>query len=282
MNVFLSIKNKKHENKYYESMDHYTAQSLYTQALLGVLALIFIPFVQYETIKKSNFNPSAIAYGVSKCVFFLALVITGLSARLFWKRLQKYHRAARWGLDLLNLLLAAYLCWTYSKDRLQNTLISGWWNAFIVMTVFISISRWYLKIIAYSSVVAVAFTVQYMEIHATRILLTMACILIYFALSTYFLHRYEISRFLEKQKLYEETKTFKQILDLTTDGIMIYSLKEELMYKNWEDQRYSWWNEQESTGQNLRSIKIDQKKSILNVTCASQTTNPINTVKKIF
>lgn len=278
MNIFLSIKNKKHENKYYESMDYYTAQSLYTQALLGASALIFIPIVQYDIMKASKFNPSAIAYGVFKCVFFLVLVITGLSARLFWKRLQKYHRAARWGLDLLNMSFAAFLCWTYSKDRLANTLVSGWWNGLIAMTVFLSVSRWYLKIIAYSTVVTVAFTFQYLENRTAKIPLTMACIILYFALSTYFLHRYEISRFLEKQKLFEESETFKQMLDLTTDGIIITSLQEEMMYKNWDDQRYVWWNEKESSEQNMRDIKVDHKKSVFNLSSLTLPTNVISTV----
>lgn len=260
-------------------MDYYTAQSLYTQALLGATALIFIPIVQYELIKTSEFKASAIAYGVMKCLFFLVLVIAGLSARLLWKRLQKYHRAARWGLDLFNLLLASYLSWNFTRARLQNNLVSGWWNGLISMTVVTSISRWYLKIIAYAAIVAVAFTYQFLgDLNSPKIPLTMINIILYFALSTYFLHRFEISRFLEKQNLLEEAQAFKQMLDLTTDGIIIYSLKEELMYKNWDDQRYAWWNEKETTEYNLNNIKIDQKKSVLNITSASLSTNAINTV----
>lgn len=278
MNIFLSIKNKKHGCKYYESMEYYTAQSLYVQVIMGASSIIFILYNQISLMVQPVATQATMNSGISRIVFFFLLLMMGLIARLLRNKLQKYHKISRLGLDIINIGFSGYMTWIISQNTSKPYYI-GWWDCLVALSIVACISRWYLKILAFFTMILMAFL---NDPGSIRMMLILAAILIYYAFSTYFLQRYEISQFLEKQKLYEETQTFKQMLDLTTDGIIIYSFKEEMMYKNWEDQRYSWWSEKQNPEQNLMNIKIEKRKNIFDFTIFTTSPDTLNTVRSYY
>ena len=265
------MKNTKKTLGYNENIDDYTAKMFHTHTFLGLAAIPFTPFTQYEFIKDSNFTNLSIAVGVLWCVFFWVLLIIGLVVRRLSKRLEKHPKTARWCLDLINTSIAGYLAWSSWHKSIGATnpkvgFISGWWNSLVALAVLNTISRWYLKILAYGTVVFCMFFKTFADTERLRVLFTLFEVMIYFMLSNFLSYRDSKKKFLEKQKLYEETQIFKEILDLTTDGILIYGLREGLMYRNWEKKKYKWWNEDQPINGNLKKIKIDVKNSNGNLT----------------
>lgn len=267
MNVLLQIKNKKHEAKFNENIGAYTNQTLHNHVILGIAALPFIPYNQIMLMKESGYAAKEITTGVIWISFFLVLLVIGLSVRKLPKRFQNHHSKIRLCLEILYTLISGYLAWnSYERAHMGNSIemrfISGWWNCFITMVIFEIITTWGLKIMCYFVVILVVFVTIHLETGNQRALYLMLPMLIYLTASTYFNHREGIRRFIEKLKIQEETQAFKAILDQTTDGILIYGLKEGPMYRNWEKKRYTWWDEEISVEDNLKDIRIEQKKML--------------------
>ena len=265
------MKKKKPANTHYESMDDYTARLFHTHTILGMAAIPFTPYTQYETIKEANFSTQSIVLGFVWFGFFWALLFMGIIARRMRKRLERQPKAARWCLDIITMLLSGILIWNMTHkskshdDDTQIRFVTGWWNGLVTLSVLSTISRWYLRALSYAGVVAGITITAFLDTDRIRALFILIQIMIYFVLSNFLSERGSRKKFLEKQKLYEETQVFKEILDQTTDGILIYGLQEGLMYRNWENNKYKWWKEDQTIDQNLKKIKMDQKKSDINL-----------------
>ena len=257
--------------EYNENMDDYTARMFHRHAILGLATLPFSPFNHYEAIKEANFSTRSIVYGVLWCSFFWVLLIMGIVARRFTKKFEKHPKIWRWVLDIMTTLLAGFLIWSMTQKSRPNDIPQtkqaiGWWISLIALSVFNTISRWYLRTLAYIAVVATMTINAYLETGKLRMLFLFIQMTIYYVFSNFLSHRDSKKKFLEKQKLHEETQIFKEILDQTTDGILIYGLQEGLMYRNWEKNKYKWWREDQAIDGNFKEIKIDQKKSSGNLT----------------
>lgn len=81
-------------------------------------------------------------------------------------------------------------------------------------------------------------------------------------LITYFNEKDRRKYFIEKQQLYEETKVYKEIFDLTSDGVIIYGLQEGTLYRNWSNEKHRWWDIDESIEQNFEKISLKGYKKI--------------------
>ena len=255
---------------YNENMDDYTARIFHSHAILAVAAIPFSFYIHYDGIREANFAPRSIINGVLWCSFFWVLLIMGIVARRFTKKFEKHPRFWRWALDLMTTSLAGFLIWSVALNVGKSVnpyarYVTGWWSSLMCLSIFSTISRWYLRTMAYTSVVAIVVIYAYIETGKLRVLFILFQVLIYFVLSNFLSDRNSKRKFMEKQKLYEETQVFKEILDQTTDGILIYGLKEGLMYRNWETNKYKWWKEGHTLDENLKMIKVDQKKSTGNL-----------------
>ena len=260
------MKHKKPAAEYNENIEDYTARIFHTHAILGLAALPFTPYNQYEIMKQSNFSANSIIHGVGWNLFFLILFIMGICARKFKKRFERHPKISRWCFDIMTTCLAGYLSWasiekSEAPGDSQIKFIGGWWISMITLSLLNTISRWYLRTLAYAAIVLNITIKAYAELCQLRLILILVEIMIYFLLSNYLSEKDSKKKFMEKQKLYEETQVFKDILDQTTDGILIYGLQEDLIYRNWENNKYKWWKEGQALDENLKQIKIDQKKS---------------------
>ena len=265
MSSLFQIKQKNRATGFNENMEDYTAKMFHTHAILGLAAIPFTPYNQYEVIK-DNYSTLAVVLGVAWCLLFWTLLILGTIARRLTKRFEKHPKAARWCLDILTTLLGVFLLWTTlqkskTSDNSQIRYVTGWWNSLVTLSVLNTISRWYLRTFAYATIVSSMAIKTYLDTDKIRPLFILVEIMVYFVLSNFLSYRDSKKKFLEKQKLYEETRIFKEILDQTTDGILIYGLQEGLMYRNWEQKKYQWWKEDQTIDGNLKQIKIDLKKS---------------------
>lgn len=267
MNVFLSIKNKQHKKKYNDNSDDYTTQSLHKHVILGISILPLSAINQYLLIQHADYSTEQIVFAVTWILLFIILLLVGLLVSPLQKRLKKRRSLVRFCLDIFYTSLAAFLAYLMYKralivDHLEIKFATGWFGCQITIAIFEIISRWYLKLISTLAVVCFIFCSVYKDTREIRMIITLIQLVIYYVLSIYFTHRDTIKRFLEKQKTYDEAQIFKEILDQTTDGILIYGLQEGKMYRNWEDKKkYSWWNEQQSVEENLKAIKVEQKKT---------------------
>lgn len=270
MNVCLGIKNKKHEKIYNDHLiDSHTNPSIHRHVILGISVLPLTTYNQYLSILDRGRTADQIVTSVVWIFLLFLLLVVGLVVMRLNKRLQKRRREVRFCLDIFYTLISGYLAWVLVKraqapDHLEVKFGIGWYTCFITVAIIESISRWYLKVLSYLAIICTLYIKVYVDTRQMSMILAWLQLLIYLTLSTYFSHRDAVKRFIEKQKMYEETQTFRDIFDQTTDGILIYGLKEGEISRNWKNKKqYHWWNEQLSVEENLKAIKVEQKKMLV-------------------
>ena len=263
MNIFLSIKNKKHRDK----IAAYMTPSLHNHVILGIAILPMALYMNVKNWQRANGAIEKILIGVFWWTFLLLLFLGGFLATYLYKRFKKHENRVKLCLDIFYTASSGFLAWQMitRAPRYTNSELgfkSGWLASVICVAVFEVISRLYLKLIANLILICCLFIKIYFDTHDLPVVFNIVQTGLFYCLSIYFTHRDTIKRFLEKQKIHEETEIFKEVLDQTTEGILIYGLKEGEMYRNWKSKKKNWWNEQLSVTENFKAIIVEQKKTL--------------------
>lgn len=266
MNFFLEYKNKQYDSKYHGNLDSYTAHMIFTHMILGIAALPIVPISQFVVLSEITELSTRIANGIKWISFFILLFVLGLLARTFRSKLARYQRKVRWALDLFYTALSAYmviLFWDGITGHAASgtQYLIGWWHCLICYTTLSVISRWYLKAAAFVMIVGRLTIGHYLNTGSMFSIMVMIEIIAFLLLNAYFYERDEKKRFIEKQKLSEESQIFREILDHATQGIIICDLQGGIQFRNWAHGKYSWWNEESSLTGNFDQIFVEQQRN---------------------
>lgn len=266
MDYFLNFKNKKYESLYYDSIDPYLAKIIKSNLVILIVVVPFLPYTQSLRFRNPNISTSqSIQRTLTTCILYCLLALLVLFIIKTRSSLKKHHKITRWSFDLFFNLIAGYYAfqfWENNKDG-DDAIFQyfvGWWQSTIAFALLSPLSRWYLKLGAYLTFILRIGVGAYLSTHSTVILIRMIQILLLKVLLTYLNERDDRKFFLEKQFLYEETKVYKDIFDLTSDGVIIYGLKEGLLFRNGSHQNYRWWQEDQSLEQNFAQVQLKSYK----------------------
>lgn len=267
MNVFLKFNNKKHESDYYSNLDTYTSHMMITHTVLAVAALPIVPvnLILLKVQHPESFPllyPNAVQWGI----FYAVLLILGLLARKYRNQLEKHKKVARWVLDLFYTGLCCYLV-VFLWHTMQGggdpavEYLAGFWHCLVCVTTLNIISRWWLKIAAFLVVILRLTVGSYLKDNQTVFLTVTIEIIIFLFFSTYLQERAEKRRFIEKYKLQMETLALKEILDQTTEKIIICDLEERVQFRKSTHGKQNWWNENHGLIENLKQLRVEQQKN---------------------
>ena len=246
MDIFLNFKNKSYEAQFYESIDPYLSKVVKACLISVIVVLPFFPYTQYEVFRNATSDvPRFVRAVVSPSIYALL----ALSVVFIYKKrefLRRHQKATRMGFDIFFTLVAGWYAYSFfdlNNNDANNRVnyITGWWHCLLAVVLFSPISRWYLKLAAFLSVILRIGIGSYLESQSTVGLLQMVRMIMLEVLLTYYHEKDRRKYFIEKQALYEETKVFKDIFDLTSDGVILYGLKEGMIFRNWSNDKYRWW-----------------------------------------
>ena len=268
MDHFLNFKNKSYEAQYYESIEPYLSKIVRSSFVTVVAVLPFLPYTYYYQYQGGV--SSVVVYTtrfVIGGIIYVLLGLLGVLIRKNWDLLRRHRHATRWSFDILFILIAGYFAYhffnfTIISDSAGYHFIYGWYQCFLCVAVFSPISRWYLKLSAYLVVILRIGIGVYLVTPSPLLLMKMFQMAFLEALLAYFSEKDRRKYFIEKQQLYEETKVYKEIFDLTSDGVIIYGLQEGMLFRNWSNEKHRWWNIDDNIEQNFEKIFLKEYKKV--------------------
>ena len=261
MDFFLNFKNKKHDAQYHEDIDPYLSKVWKTLLVFWIAILPFYPYSEIVIMQTTTERgPEFIRAMFVSAIYGTMLVIPFI---IYFKRptLRRHQTITRWVLDLFFSLSGgyfAYFFWAYISPKTEpifNYLL-GWLQAFIMVALLSPISRWYLKAAAYLAIILRIGIGACLLVGSPYLIIKVIQMVLIQIPVTYLSERDRRSYFIEKQSLYEETKVYKEIFDLASDGVVIYGLKEGLLFHNWASGKYRWRQAEQSLQQNFEQIQI--------------------------
>lgn len=268
MDFFLNFKNKSYEALYYESIDTYLSKIVKS---CFTIMIVVAPFIPYQIYLLYHFKVASDSVTLRRSVLgsaiFLYFGVVALFIRMKGPMLKRNRVATRWGFDIMFNLMAIYIAYQFYDFNIDNPVLLsqymfGWWECLLVVTVFSPISRWYLKLSAYLIVILRVGIGVYLATHAPGLLLKMFQMVFLEVFLIYFSEKDRRRYFIEKRHLYEETKVYKEIFDLTSDGVIIYGLQEGMLFRNWSNEKHRWWKSDSSVDQNFEKIILKGFKKV--------------------
>lgn len=246
-----------------------------THLFLVIACLPIVPYSQYQRYQKNADLGLVIQRALMICGFYIFFLIFALLLRRYKTRLEPHKKWVRWALDIIYNGASYYftsLMWQSQKieDAVLQRYLAGWLHMLIVTALFKIISRWYLKVTAYLiPILQIGIGTYQAPVdkngnpsHNVGVVLVAVQFTALLILTVYWNERTERKIFLEKQKLDDETQTFKEILDQSTDGIIIYEIKQnELQFWNPSIVNFNWWNRSLTLRDNLQKITITSRKN---------------------
>lgn len=266
MNIFLKFKNKKIESLFYNNLDSYTAHMMITHTSLSIAGLPTVLINQYFLTERNWMKH--FKRGMQWISFFTVLLLLGILARIFRSRLEKHKAIVRWVLDLFYTGLSGFLLdivWEAMNQQGATNVryIVGWEHCLFYLVTLSIISRWYLKVAAFSAVIMRLAIGAYINTGQLAFISTMCGIIVFTSLNTYFQERNEKNRFIEKYKLHTETLIFKEVLSQITEGIIISDLEGNIQFRNLSDGKFSWWDAAHTFQENLGQIQVEHQINLL-------------------
>lgn len=268
MDYFLNFKNKSYEAQYYEPIEPYLSKIVRSDIVIVLVMVPVLPYTYYWQFHSGTSTVEEnIVRTVTGSVIFVFMGLVGLFIHKNWDHLRRHPKASRWSFDILLVLIAGYFAYqffyfTQDHDSSMFQYIYGWLQGFLCVVTFSPISRWYLKLFAYLIVILRVGIGCYLLSYSHLLLIKMFQMVLLEILITYFNEKDRRKYFIEKQQLYEETKVYKEIFDLTSDGVIIYGLQEGTLYRNWSNEKHRWWDIDESIEQNFEKISLKGYKKI--------------------
>lgn len=245
MDIFLNFKNKAYETQFFGSIDPYLSKVIKASLISIIVVVPFLPYANYLLFQGSTLedNLRRVILGSGIYVLLAIGVLIAYKKREFLRRHQKATRA---GYDIFFAMIAGYYAYSFydfnkkGADPMVNY-VMGWFQCLLAVTLFSPISRWYLKLAAFLAIILRCGIGAYQTSESAFVLLQVLRMILLEVLLTYYHERDRRKYFLEKQALHEETKVFKEIFDLTSDGVVIYGLREGMLFRNWSHDKYRWW-----------------------------------------
>ena len=261
MNFLLKFKSPKHETNFHENLEPYTSRMVVTHSVLVIAIVPLSPLVQYYTFRANSDLGMVIRRVALTWIVNIALLILSILLQKYRERLHKRHHIVRWSLDILYCLVAGFETYYYLEGSVLTSKTQnyfwGWWHALTAIIKINMISRWYLKLVAYL-VLVLPFGIQtYIDVGNRALIVVTAQAVVFLALYTYFQERSDKMRFLEKQTLVEETEALREIMEQTTEAIVICGIDEGVLYKN--SKKFEWWNESLPVEANLSKVLVENK-----------------------
>ena len=268
MNILLRFKSHKYETKFHENLELYTSRMTVAHTVLCLVMIPFLPAIQYFAYRESATTLVMVQRVAQQYAINIALLIIALILRKYRRRLAKRHNAVRWALDTMYCVVAAYESYYYGQGLTlkgnSQVYFWGWWNCLCALIKINIISRWYMKLLAYLILIVYFGIKTYVLQTDYAILISLFQAIIFLGLQTYFQERADKTRFLEKQTLFEETEALREIIEQTTEAIMIYGINEGVLFKN--SSKYEWWNESLTFEDNLSRVRLDHKSNTTTTT----------------
>lgn len=280
MDIFLNFRNKSYEAHYWQSIDPYLSKIVKTSLILVFNVVPFLPYTNY-LLWISGTTPLG-TYIQRIILAILLYVLLSLAVIFIYKKrqlLRRHQKATRWGFDIFFNLAAGYYAYQFFDFNKEGAnpltqYLFGWYNCLLAVTILGPISRWYLKFSGYLIFLLRIGIGVYLDDRSTVTLIKVFQMIFLVVLVTYFHERDRRKYFLEKHLLHEETKVYKEIFDLTSDGVVIFGLKDGMMFRNWEDEKYAWWRNTEDCKRNFEKISLRGYKQMAQF--------PSNKVKDIY
>lgn len=262
MDIFLNFKNKEYGRKYTQDIDAYLSLVCRSNIIVALVVLPFFPLTQIKSFQGNTFPTSVniertvITVSIYTILLFVAFIIWRFRP---WFR--KHQELTRWIFDIFYNFVAGCLAYQYWETGLYSTdgfirYFAGWWNTLTTVALFNSISKWYLKLSAYMIIILRIGISSYLNTGGINIIIVIVQVCILQILTTYLNERDQRGTFMKMQKLYDETKAFKDIFDETTDGVIIYGMKEGLIFRNWSNEKYQWWQNDQSLEEIFQKIAL--------------------------
>ena len=246
MDIFLNFKNKSYEAHFFDSVDPYLSKIVKASLISIVAAVPFLPYTQYTSFQGATHDATKIVRAIIQPLIYLLLALAVVFIYKKKEMLRRHQKATRMGFDIFFTLIAGWYAYNFF-DLNQNNVssgihyITGWWHCLLAVTLFSPISRWYLKLAAFLAIILRIGIGSYLLTPGARGIIHIVRMVILEVLLTYYHEKDRRRYFIEKQALYEETKVFKDIFDLTSDGVILYGLKEGMIFRNWSNDKYRWW-----------------------------------------
>lgn len=261
MDIFLGFKNKDYKLKYHQEIDPFLDKVITSNLVVTIAGLPFDAAVQYFRFRDlaTPILVRRILLSTFTFVFLLAMVFVVKRLRA---RLRRYVITTTWLIDIFYVILAAYLSYTQwdfmrYEEQPEANYYWGWWSSLVAVALMNPISRWYLKITAFLIFILQMGIASYLSTRDEAILVNIFQMVLLQALLVYLTEKDNRRYFIEKQSLYDETKVFRKIFDETADGVIVYGIKEGVLYKNWSNQKHHWWMSEFNVEENLKNIALE-------------------------
>ena len=268
MDHLLKFKNKKYEAYYYGPVEPYLMKIVRACLISVIVVVPFLPYTLYVQWKHGIASvPAFVRRCILACLVYVILAVLVLAIYKYWDFLRKHRKFTRWSLDIFFNLVSGFWSFQFydfnsdSSDPL-NQFIYGWWECFLVISVFSAISRWYLKLTAFLIIIIRIGIGVYISTGSDLLLIKMFQMIALEILIIYYHEKDRRKFFIEKQHLHEETKAYKEIFDLTSDGVIIYGLQEGTLYRNWSNEKSRWWKTEDNDEQNFEKILLKGYKKV--------------------
>lgn len=268
MNYLLNFKKKSYDDIYHSDIDSYVSHLFSSHIAVCIAAIPFTALGEYIEFKSMKSVPYVIQRTLVAFSIYSIILVTAIVAKKAKLRIKMYKKQAMLCFDIFYHLLAVLLSYRYCSLidlPYQAGLLYywGWWS-FLVMTIlFESISRWFLRFTAFMIPIIWIGIRLYKNLDnelALSILFELALAIL---ILSYLRERVSKKSFIEKQKAYEESQAIKEIMDQSTNGIIVYDLQGRDMLSNMVTETYKWWRLDQLSKCNLERIKIQSIKNNL-------------------
>lgn len=267
MDRFLNFKDKSYSAKYQGDLEFYTARQLYIQTILTLIVGSFTPYYQYKRYHAEG-NYAVIRKSLTIIFFYCGFLLIAIIVRKYRTKLIKHQNKLILFFDLLYLASSVFymfIIWENNVREANSAIryLNGWLACLIIIHMFANITRWYIKLAAYFVIILRTGIGTYLLTCSNLPILLTAQLVMLLSLMAYCTEKVQREQFIEKQLLFDESQSFRDILQQTTDGIIIIGIEEGLLFQNWTSERHRWWDSRLTFDENMMKIQVSRKVGIL-------------------
>lgn len=265
MNRLLTFKHKPYENAYNKDLEAYTSHVIRSHLLIALIVLPFLPIKQYWNIRKYSNLRDGLRDSLILLFFYLIVLVINLVVRKFRTHCERFTDKLIWTMDMLHAFLSIFLSFVIISESKTHTdprerYLDGWWTAIICVAFFSTISNWFLRISAYSTLILRSGLSFFVTQNNYSELITTLQIILFLSLKTYYDERRKREFFIEKQELREESQFLKGLQSRVKVGVAACDLKGKVVFNSMSQQIHRWWRSDRSNEQNLSQITITRRK----------------------
>ena len=259
MNFCLGFKNNDHSQAFVSDF----SSRIERKSIKGLIinGWFAVSIITQQIAEKRPLSSPGEIWTMVKLVIVLLWIIGIFSIRLKLEQLKKYHKLIFFLFDIVQCCaaLSFFLVFNSGLEKVgSNLLLSiGWTSGLQYIAGVLLIDSWQLKVV--HVLFQTTFFAMYFGLTATGVFSTyiyLADIVLMYGLFFYFSEKFTRMEFLEKRKMYEDSEAVKSILDDITEGIVIITRQNKILYMNQPVQKMFKLEQLKSTEELFSRIKI--------------------------